>query len=385
MSSRQQVIENRTGMTPPPAALLIGLAFILVQISPISALEPNEKLPVRKLSRADQMVFLDKQGNVQPVNSISDWKQRRAETLSHMNAILGTFPSQDQRLELKIEVTKETDRGNYIERFLTYQSEPGVRAPGILLIPKSALEENSPQHPGVLALHSTNPHGALEVAGLDSPRLNRDYGRELVERGYVVLATSYPLLADYSPDLEGQGWRSGMLKAVWDNSRAMDVLDSLPFIIPGKYGAIGHSLGGHNAVFTAFYDSRVHVVVSCCGLDSFVDYYEGNPDVWQAGRGWTQQRYIPKLAEYAGKLDDIPFDFQELIAGLADRHVLIIAPTRDSNFRAESVDRIAEAARPAFNLVTSPKNLQVIHPDGEHDFVPEMRQRAYLFLDSVLM
>ncbi len=91
-----------------------------------------------------------------------------------------------------------------------------------------------------------------------------------------------------------------------------------------------------------------------------------------------------KLAEYKGRLADIPFDFHELIGALAPRDVLIVAPKQDSNFRADSVDRIAAAARPVFKLYGHPERLRVEHPDGGHDFPQEMREAAYKLFDQVL-
>ena len=60
------------------------------------------------------------------------------------------------------------------------------------------------------------------------------------------------------------------MKAIWDNVRGLDFLESLSFVKRGKFGAIGHSLGGHNAIYTAVFDDRITVVVSSCGFDSFV-------------------------------------------------------------------------------------------------------------------
>ena len=85
-----------------------------------------------------------------------------------------------------------------------------------------------------------------------------------------------------------------------------------------------------------------------------------------------------------GATQDIPFDFYELIGALAPRHVLIIAPLKDHNFRADSVDRIVAAARPVFRLYGHPERLRVEHPDCAHDFPTEMRAKAFEFLDSVL-
>lgn len=217
-----------------------------------------------------------------------------------------------------------------------------------------------------------------------SDQPNLAYASELAERGLVTIAPSYPLLANYQPDLAALGWESGTLKAVWDNQRAIDLLASLPYVRPGPVGAIGHSLGGHNAVFTAFLDQRVGVVVSSCGLDSFLDYYGGNERVWMPEKGWTQTRYMPRLAQYRGRLEQIPFDFPELVAGLAPRPVLVIAPQRDENFRAASVDRIAIAARPVFDLYGAGERLRVIHPDCGHDFPQVFREAAYDWIAAAL-
>src|SRR5207237_3350208 len=121
--------------------------------------------------------------------------------------------------------------------------------------------------PAILCLHGTdNVVGHGVVVGLGRAP-NRAYALELAERGYVTLAPSYPLLANYQPDLKKLGWQSGTLKAVWDNMRGLDYLEMLPFVQPGGFGAIGHSLGGHNSVFTAVLDDRINAVISSRGLD----------------------------------------------------------------------------------------------------------------------
>jgi hypothetical protein len=91
-----------------------------------------------------------------------------------------------------------------------------------------------------------------------------------------------------------------------------------------------------------------------------------------------------KLADYKGRLADIPFDFHEMIGALAPRHVLLIAPKKDSNFRGDSVDRVVAAARPVFKLYGDEGRLRLEHPDCGHDFPPEMREAAYRLFDAVL-
>src|SRR5262249_23076581 len=239
--------------------------------------------------------------------------------------------------------------------------------------------------PAILCLHGTdNGVGHGTVVGLGA-KPNRQYASELAERGYVTLAPNYPLLAKYQPDVKKLGWESGTLKAVWDNMRGLDLLASLPFVDASRgFGTIGHSLGGHKSVYTAVFDDRVKVVVSSCGLDSYLDYFEGNPKNWEPEKGWCQTRYMPKLAAFKGRLADIPFDFHEMIGALAPRHVLIVAPTKDSNFRADSVDRIVAAARPSFKLHGHEGRLRLEHPDCGRDFPPEMREAAHDLFDVLL-
>jgi hypothetical protein len=132
------------------------------------------------------------------------------------------------------------------------------------------------------------------------------------------------------------------------------------------------------------FDERIKVVVSSCGLDSYLDYYGGNEKNWFPEKGWCQTRYMLKLADYRGRLEEIPFDFHELVGALAPRHVLILAPIHDHNFQAASVDRIAAAARPVFALYGQRERLQIEHPDCAHDFPPDMREQAYRLFDTVL-
>jgi hypothetical protein len=239
-----------------------------------------------------------------------------------------------------------------------------------MLIPKKVLAGEQ-SAAGVLCLHPTdNSIGHKVVVGLGGKE-HRQYAVELAERGFVAMAPPYPQLADYQPGLGGLGYVSGTMKAIHDNRRALDVLDSVPFVRRGKYAAIGHSLGGHNSVYTALFDERVQVVVSSCGLDSFRDYKGG--DI----RGWTSTRYMPRLLAFRERLRDVPVDFGEMIAALAPRTVFISAPLNDDNFSATSVDRLVATARPVFDMLGAGDRLMVEHPNATHDFPDAMREKAY--------
>ena len=59
---------------------------------------------------------------------------------------------------------------------------------------------------------------------------------------------------------QAAGFASGTIKAVYDNMRAIDLLSTLDYADTTKLAAIGHSLGGHNSLFTAVMDTRIKVV-----------------------------------------------------------------------------------------------------------------------------
>ena len=337
--------------------------LLLMALSPLSA------------DRTNLLVHTTGEGTT-PVRNTADWQKRRASILDNMQRIMGPLPGREKRIPLQPTTEDEKDCGDYVLRRFTYAAEPGARVPAYLLIPKQALNSDR-KFPAVLSLHSTQSAGQKAPAGLD-PRPGNEHGVELVRRGYVVLAPPYPLLVDYNPDLKTLGYVSGSMKAIWDNIRGLDFLETLPFVKTNAFGAIGHSLGGHNSVYTAVFDERIKVVVSSCGLDSYVDYMNGNI------KGWTSERYMPRLLDFKDRLHEIPFDFHEIIAALAPRACFINAPRGDTNFKWESVARIVASAKSVYQLHGAAHLLRVEHPDCGHDFPEPMRQIAYQTLDQHL-
>ncbi|MBT6904009.1 MAG: alpha/beta hydrolase [Gemmatimonadetes bacterium] len=315
--------------------------------------------------------LVDREGTVLRVGSLADWEVKRDRALAAMQEVMGPLPGEEKRCALEVEVEEVVDCGSYVRQLLSYSAEPGGRVPAFLLVPKG----DGP-FPAVLCPHPTsNTEGHKVVVGL-SEKPNRSYASELAERGFITLAPSYPLLANYQPDWRALGYESATMKAIWDNMRGLDLLEEMDGVAAGGFGSIGHSLGGHNSIYTAVFDPRIKAVVSCCGFDSYQDYKDGDID------GWASDRYMPKLLHYA--LADIPFDFHDMVAALAPRPFLAVAPLRDANFKWQSVDRIAAAAARVFALYGAQDALAVEHPDCEHDFPDAMRELSYQLFEQHL-
>ena len=357
--------------------ILIAVGIVL-GCSLTAAEEPG------RLDRGNLLQYRDASGEVKSVKTPAAWQKRRGEILRGMQEVMGKLPGQDRRVPLQVKVVEEADAGKYIRQLITYRSEPESRTPAYLCIPKDALAGEH-KAPAVLCLHPTDDQlGHKVVLGLGG-RPGRQYAAELAERGYVTLSPSYPHLADYWPNLARLGFVSGTMKAIWDNSRGLDLLAALPFVDDSRgFGAVGHSLGGHNAIYTAVFDTRITVLASSCGFDSYLHYYDGVERNWYFGKGWCQIRYMPRLSNYRGRLEETPFDFHELLGALAPRPFFVNAPLHDNNFRWRSVDECAAAARPVYELLGGKGNLIIKYPDCGHDFPEELRVAAYKVIDSVL-
>ena len=305
----------------------------------------------------------------------SDWEKRRKVTLDAFQQVAGPLPT--KKVPLDVRVDEVADMGSYERRLITYATDSGNRVPAYLCVPKAASKQSPAA--GVLCLHPTEAKiGHKVVVGLGG-KPHRQYAAELAERGYVTLSPAYTQLANYQPDLVALGYKSGTMKSIWDNVCGLDYLDSLDYVKRDRgYGAIGHSLGGHNAIYTAVFDARITVIVSSCGFDSYVDYYGGKIT------GWTQDRYMPGLKSYLDRPQDIPFDFYELVGCLAPRAFYVNAPLRDANFKHDSVDRIIAAAKKVYDLHGAGDRLHVAHPDSEHDFPDDERFAAYEVIANVI-
>lgn len=337
-------------------------------------------------THSDLSYYLSKSGDRVPIRTPEDWRQRRQHILAGMQEVMGALPLPANPAALDVQTLEEHAAPGYIRRKIAYHTnDANKRVHAWLLVPTASeakqngeQEASNERRPAVLCLHQTTPRGKDSPVGLsDRPTLH--YARELALRGYVTLSPDYPSFGEYPYNFDADEYVSGTMKAIYDNTRAIDVLASLPEVDANRIGCIGHSLGGHNSLFTAVFDQRLKAVVTCCGFTSFHKYMRGDL------HGWSSPRYMPLIgSKYNYSPDRMPFDFPEVLAAIAPRAVFVVAPLHDDNFDIDGVRESLAAAKPIFELLGNGKNLQAVHPDSKHDFRDAERQQAYEFLDRVL-
>lgn len=319
----------------------------------------------------------DTNGNAKPVATPFDMALRREHILAGMMEAMGPLPDPSRRAPLDVEVTGREESEKYVRSRIQFTPEPGDRASAYLLVPKGLTKRTA----AMLCLHQTTAIGKGEPAGLGGLK-SLHYAHELANRGFVCLVPDYPSFGDYPYDFKTKGshYDSGSMKAIWNNLRAVDVLESLPEVDHDRIGCIGHSLGGHNSLFTAAFDQRLKAVVTSCGFTAFHHYYEGKL------AGWTSDRYMPRIRDvYKNDPNLVPFDFYEVLAAIAPRAIFVNAPLHDSNFENEGVKKVMDSTQQVHKFLESKSDKVVaVYPDCGHDFPDAIRQQAYEWLEKQL-
>jgi hypothetical protein len=321
---------------------------------------------------ANLLVVKDESGKETPVRNAFDWGRRRAHILAAIQKVLGVLPDSYQRVPLDMKVVSETATPSYVRKKITYGSDITSRVPAYLLVPNSVRRGAA----AMICLHDDTPLAKDEPAGLGG-RDSMHYADELAKRGYVCLVTDYP---SYGENLAArEAYASGSMKAVWDNIRGIDLLETLPEVNPKRIGIIGHGLGGQNALFTAALDYRVAAVVSSCGFTTFSTYNGGDLT------DWAKPTLLPRIRDvYQNDASKISFDFDELLGTLAPRSVFISAPLRDDIMAVAGVESAIKATAPIYELRRASRALKVVYPDNGRDFPASARTEAYEWLDRQL-
>ncbi len=298
----------------------------------------------------------------------------RARARAALERIMGSLPEPARRVPLEVTVVRAETLAAYTRTFITFVPEPGDRVSACLLVPRGL----HGRAPAALCLHEALAMGNAEV--VDTwPGSAIPYGRELAERGYVVLATNYPNYGGYRCDPYSLGYGSTTMKGIWNRLRAVDLLCSLPQVDSTRIAVVGHSLGGHNALFSADFDPRIRAVVSSCGFTSLARYAGGGLSPWSAAQ------YMPRIRTRCH--DDprrMPFGFVDVLALVAPRPVLVVAGREDATFDIRGVRDCVRRARVVYDRMGAAESLDTLFFDSFHRFPPPVRESAYEWLDRQL-
>jgi len=319
------------------------------------------------------------------ISTIADWEQHKWIILNGLQEAMGPLPRFDNLPDLDILIKDTLETSTYHRLHIEFTPVENEIVYAYLYLPKRVA--SSGKNPAILALHPTGMQGKDIVDG--QGKEHRGYARELAERGYVVIAPDYPSfgeLADY--DFDNDRYESASMAAIFYHMRCIDLLCKRPDVDPERIGVIGHSLGGHNAMFVGAFDPRIKVVVTSSGWTQLASYDIGPSGIERYGGRlgpWAQDRYMPNIRDKFD-LDDkkIPFDLDEIISVIAPRVFFTNSPINDSNFDVNGVKVGIAKAAPVFDFLDASDHLIARYPEAEHDFPTPTRQESYEVIDRTL-
>lgn len=289
---------------------------------------------------------------------------------------LGIFP---EKAELNIKEIETVDKSTYIQKLIEYNVEKNERVKSYLLIPK-----NIKKAPGILAIHQHHGNwdiGKSEVVGLTSDTMY-SYGVDLVKRGYVVIAPDIICFEDrkgkdkFNIDRDSKAMYERFkfcdylvhgttlqTKTLHDLSIAVDVLCGLEYVDKNRIGVIGHSLGGQEAILMEWFDKRIKVAASSCGLSMMQDIIDNMVM-------HSFYLYIPNMLKYC--------DFDEIISEITiDRKLIMSSGLKDERHCPLSgIDKIEK--------MNNNDNFKSIRFDGDHQFGNNEKKIIYDYIDDVL-
>jgi dienelactone hydrolase len=313
----------------------------------------------------------------------------------------------------KPELVRRTDRGDYVEEYLTFQTTPDLRIPACVLLPR----QSRIKAPGILVLHSHDGiylWGKEKVVALDQehPYLTtfkqQRYGgksiaSELARSGYVTMAIDMfywgerRMLRDDDPasyrerpvtmseaevrafnqrasqdeSLVGRSLFTAGITwpgvVLWDDIRALDYLASRPEVDAARLGCVGLSVGGYRSYLLAALDERIKAAVDVGWMTSF---------------GAQIRQHVINTIGLSFHINGLHryLDFPDLAALAAPRALMVINGSRDALFALDGVKAAFDKIGRLYAKAGSPDRVRCRLFDAPHEFNLEMQREAWEWL-----
>lgn len=174
---------------------------------------------------------------------------------------------------------------------------------------------------------------------------------------------------------------SKMGRMVADVRWAVDALLEQEFIDPHRIYTAGYSLGGTVGLYSAALDGRIAGVISVCG---FTPMRFNTPG--ETAEGIYEYSHLhgllPRLGFFVGEEPRIPYDFHEILACIAPRPLLIIAPVWDQYASLYGVKNCIEEVKKVFDLYRQKDKIALYIPDGYNHFSNGMKKQMIYWVEQ---
>lgn len=287
--------------------------------------------------------------------SVETWTPRARYLRERVLASAGLLPM-PERTPLNASVFGEISHPDYLVSRVFFESLPGFFVTGNLYRPKGA-----GPFPAILS-----PHGHWTNGRLEHTAINSGPGRAigLARQGFVVFThdmVGYNDSRQLPHTFGGQrenlwGLSLGGLQ-LWNAIRALDFLETLPYVRRDGFGVTGESGGGTQTFLLGAVDDRVAVAapVNMISLQM---------------QGGCLCENMPGLRVDTNNV--------EIAAAIAPRPLLMVSATGD--WTKETLEREFPAMRSAYALFGAESKVHAVRFDAEHNYNKDSREAMYAWM-----
>ena len=380
---------------------LAALAFLCLPLM----LHAQEKKP------GDEMIYkylcaeADKlsQKFLDGATTIDEWQAKRPRLYQEYMDMLGLWPL-PERTPLKATKTGVIEAHGVVVEKLHFQSKPGLYVTANLYRPKDTQRAPSLGFPAVLYVcgHSNRGRDGNKTAF-------QDHGFWFANNGYVCLIVDTLQMGELHGvhhGTYGRPWISikkyedgkrvlprdvpenrfwwhsiGYSPAAvecWNGIRAIDYLQTLPYVDANKIGVTGISGGGAATFWIAAADPRVKVAVPVSGMADLECY--------------IKDKVINGHCDCMFLYNTYQWDWTTIAALVAPRPLLFANSDKDPIFPMDANRRVMAKLRKLYAMYdSSPKaqgrpslGLDEYVSQGGHDYRPDLRIAIFRFLNKHL-
>jgi hypothetical protein len=235
-------------------------------------------------------------------------------------------------------------------------------------------------------------------APVDPERAARGFTNQL-NRGYAVVTYRYTqcgednsnyLNSSFYPAYPGYDW-GVVLGWAWGLSRVVDYLETQSFADTNKIIALGHSRLGKLAMVATAFDERISLGAPAGSSGAGTGAYRfcgpnrgGKEGIEDMTRKFPYY-WVPRLAEFTGQMEKLPFDAHWFVALTAPRPWISVEGTDDQNCVPNAVKRTVLAAKPVYEFLgVSPDRVGVNYEPHRHALTAGDWNAALDFADQQL-
>jgi len=289
------------------------------------------------------------------------WAARREELRDQILSAAGLLP-EPVKFDLRPEVFGRLDRDGYSIEKVILETQPGFYLSGNLYRPMG-----SGPFPAVLSPHGHWSYGRLENSERGSVPARAVH---LARQGFVVFA--YDMIG-YNDTRQlphqtwggkrEQLWSVGLLGAqLWNSIRALDFLETLPYVDKNSIGATGASGGATQVFLLSAVDERVRFSAPVNMVSGLM-------------QGGSPCENAPNLR--------IDTNNVEIAALAAPRPMLMVSATGD--WTKNLPHNEFPAVQRIYQLLKSGSAVEAVQIDAPHNYNQESREAVYRFFGTHIL